>query len=216
MILNRITTLLEHLARHAAFNSHCHEKLCDKVNHMARSMGEPNGRVTFGGCVELNPREARRAVEGLGHHVEAEAVRMDYEFSQNLYLTIDPKMNAQIKEALDRAPLEQLEKKFESYRKLNELIVEAEAQSKAMLEYAEKAKEAFQVDVRQLIEGETKAQKQRLAAEYDKAREERKKIDAALLRLEKGLKKVDALKAEAGNIIKASKPASRGIVSIKS
>jgi hypothetical protein len=216
MILERITFLIEQLYKHSAYHSNCIEAIGKSLNHIARCVGKPDGKVTFGGVVELDPADAREAFAGRGKHAECEAVRMGFEFSQNLFLSIDPDMNDEVKKAIGKAPIEHLQRAFENYSKLNDLVQVAEGQAESLIRYAETAKCQLQIDVSEIVRGETEAGKRRLAEEYAKAREERKQIEAALRRVEAIKKKYESLTAEASNIVKAAKPATRGIVSIKS
>lgn len=216
MILERITFLLEQLYKHSAFNSNCIEAVSDNVDRIAKVIGEPDGSVTFGGVAELNPDTARKAFAGEHGTIEAKAVRMGFQFKQHVYLSANSNLNKEIEDALDEAPLQHLRDAFANYEKLNCLVDLSKKNAEEIEQFAVKAKSTLNSKIQGLVESATQAELKRLAEEYEKAAETTKQINAALKRISEAEKKYESLKAEASNIVAASKPATRSIASIKS
>lgn len=214
MILEKIAFLMEHMYRHMAFQSNRIERLEEQLNHVANTVADPTGEITFGGVAKIGPEQVRKAFEGL-QHVRVEEVELGFRFGQHLYMSIKPDLHKRIKDALEDAPLKYLTDAFESYKKLNDVVLEAEKVIRELHEKSHRVNGEIEINVQAVINQKFEEQQKRLDKTFAQAEEDRKMIAAAMERLDVQMEKAKAIQAQANNIVTASKPASRGFGLVK-
>lgn len=200
---------MKQIYRHLSYQSTTDEQALKLLQQIARQVGEPTGRVTFGGVIELDD-EVHKAFRDR-RIVEVDAVKMEVQFDQNLYLTINPEMNEKIRHLLDDAQLKYLRDTIEAFNDLNKLMEDVRAYREELIETAKRTEDLLKIDLRTLVESANKEEKQRLNNEFEKAKELTGKVDAGLKKIDQALKHAESAQVEAGNIVKAHTPAPRQI-----
>lgn len=210
MILERISFFLEQSYRHDAYQSDCLQSIAEKLEDILRAIGEPSGRVTFSGQVPVDKRELQKAFRDR-RLIEVDAVQMEFEFSQNLFMSIDPKLNTKIKEILDDSQLIYLRDTLKAFQHLNELMGQMESEREKVLADCEKTRELLGVDISQLIQAKSEDDKKALSAMFEEVRKLKGQVHEGLTQMNTAIRLTEKMQAEASNEKVLNKPATRGI-----
>lgn len=184
-----------------------------KVRDIAGAVGTPTGELSFKGMLNPSPDTLKRALNDKAS-MELECVELEATFSHALYMGIAPDNREKIRELLAPEQINYLVNALECHKQLNELAGWAEDFRKNAAERLEEQKQSIRSQIERNIIGGRNSVVEKLQLTESRLKAQEDRIDTALRNLKEEQAKLEAFKAEAGNIIKNSKPSANKIFSV--
>ena len=209
-LLERYVFVLEQIYAHSAFQSDCSQHMVQKIDAIAKQVGEPNGKVTFSAQVPADKRELQKVFRDK-RLLKAESVTLEMQFAQNLFMGVDPKINKKVEELLADAPLEYLKNTMEAFSRVNDMVETMSENIKEVAEKRENVVALLDINLDNLIRGGIERSRLALKKEVKEVRKVKAEVREGLVAIEEAIERTKSLQSKARNVVKSKSPVVRSV-----